>query len=208
MAVTVIILQQIDANIINPKILGDGLKISPILVIFAVTIGGEFFGVIGMFLSVPVIAILKLLIVDFIEIREKKKAEVQIDTSQFTADSLQGLTASVSNLEAVKGYHPDASLNQITHDTNVIKKLEADISKVDFDTPGTYDITYNVTVYCKALKAYIDQKPRIDIQEASNGQTYKIPLKGKIQVVEKEQALKDSASGRYIYGLQMQMRQE
>lgn len=64
------------------------------------------------------------------------------------------------------------------------------------------------TVYCKALKAYIDQKPRIDIQEASNGQTYKIPLKGKIQVVEKEQALKDSASGRYIYGLQMQMRQE
>lgn len=79
------------------------------------------------------------------KIREKKKAEVQIDTSQFTADSLQGLTASVSNLEAVKGYHPDASLNQITHDTNVIKKLEADISKVDFDTPGTYDITYNVT---------------------------------------------------------------
>ena len=72
MAVTVIILQQIDANIINPKILGDGLKISPILVIFAVTIGGEFFGVIGMFLSVPVIAILKLLIVDFIEIREKR----------------------------------------------------------------------------------------------------------------------------------------
>lgn len=142
------------------------------------------------------------------KIREKKKAEVQIDTSQFTAESLQGLTASVSNLEAVKGYHPDASLNQITHDTNVIKKLEADISKVDFDTPGTYDITYNVTVSCKALKAYIDQKPRIDIQKASNGQTYKIPLKGKIQVVEKEQALKDSASGRYIYGLQMQMKQE
>ena len=76
MAVTVIILQQIDANIINPKILGDGLKISPILVIFAVTIGGEFFGVIGMFLSVPVIAILKLLIVDFIEIREKRKVEL------------------------------------------------------------------------------------------------------------------------------------
>ncbi len=75
MAVTVIILQQIDANIINPRILGDGLKISPILVIFAVTVGGEFFGVIGMFLSVPVIAILKLLIVDFIEIREKKKKE-------------------------------------------------------------------------------------------------------------------------------------
>lgn len=73
MAVTVIILQQIDANIINPKILGDGLKISPILVIFAVTIGGEFFGVMGMFLAVPVIAIIKLIIMDFIQIRQKIK---------------------------------------------------------------------------------------------------------------------------------------
>ena len=74
MAITVIILQQIDSNIINPKILGDGLKISPILVIFAVTVGGEFFGVIGMFLAVPVIAIIKLLVVDFIEIRGKIKS--------------------------------------------------------------------------------------------------------------------------------------
>ena len=73
MAITVIILQQVDANIINPKILGDGLKLSPILVIFSVTVGGEFFGILGMFLSVPIIAIMKLLIVDFIEIRNKLK---------------------------------------------------------------------------------------------------------------------------------------
>ena len=74
MAVTVIILQQIDSNIINPKILGDGLKISPVLVIFAVTVGGEFFGIIGMFLSVPIVAIIKVLIMDFIEIRIKIKS--------------------------------------------------------------------------------------------------------------------------------------
>lgn len=73
MAITVIIIQQVDSNIINPKILGEGLKISPILVIFAVTIGGEFFGVLGMFLAVPIIAIIKLLITDFVEIRSKIK---------------------------------------------------------------------------------------------------------------------------------------
>ena len=66
MAITVIILQQIDSNIINPKILGDGLKISPVLVIFAVTVGGEFFGIIGMFLSVPIVAIIKVLIMDLV----------------------------------------------------------------------------------------------------------------------------------------------
>lgn len=72
-AIIVIALQQIDANIINPKILGNSLNLSPILVIFAVTIGGSYFGVLGMFLGVPVIAFLKLLIEDFIEAKNKKK---------------------------------------------------------------------------------------------------------------------------------------
>ena len=56
MLVIVIILQQIDANIINPKIVGGSLKLSPLLVIFAVTIGGAYFGILGMFLGAPVAA--------------------------------------------------------------------------------------------------------------------------------------------------------
>lgn len=71
MAIVVIILQQIDANIINPKIVGDSLEISQLLVIFAVTVGGAYFGVLGMFLAVPVITIIKLIIDDFIEERQK-----------------------------------------------------------------------------------------------------------------------------------------
>ncbi len=43
MLIIVIVLQQIDANIINPKIVGQSLKISPLLVIFAVTIGRSIF---------------------------------------------------------------------------------------------------------------------------------------------------------------------
>lgn len=66
MAIVVIVLQQIDANIINPKILGSSLSISPLLVIFAVTIGGAYFGVLGMFLAVPVATVIKLLIEEYI----------------------------------------------------------------------------------------------------------------------------------------------
>lgn len=73
MVIVVTILQQIDANIINPKILGNSLKISPLLVIFAVSVGGAYFGFWGMFLSVPIIAVLKLLITDFIEYKNKTK---------------------------------------------------------------------------------------------------------------------------------------
>ena len=79
LAIVIIILQQIDANIINPKIVGESLKISPILVMFAVTIGGAYFGVLGMFLAVPIIAVLKIILIDFIEFRNtNKKRKIDI----------------------------------------------------------------------------------------------------------------------------------
>jgi len=71
MVIIVTILQQIDSNIINPKIIGNSLKISPLLVIFAVTVGGAYFGVLGMFLAVPVIAIIKILVEDYIDYANK-----------------------------------------------------------------------------------------------------------------------------------------
>ena len=73
MLIIVIILQQIDANIINPKIVGKALKISPILVIFAVTLFGAYFGVIGMFLAVPITAVIKIMIDDYIDYKNKDK---------------------------------------------------------------------------------------------------------------------------------------
>lgn len=78
MVIIVTILQQIDANIINPKIVGGSLKMSPILVIVSVTIGGAYFNVIGMFLAVPIAAVLKLLITDFIDWKNKLKEENKI----------------------------------------------------------------------------------------------------------------------------------
>ncbi len=75
LAVVVIALQQIDANVINPKILGNSLKISPILVICAVTIGGSYYGVLGMFLGVPVFAMAKEIILDYINYRNRIKIE-------------------------------------------------------------------------------------------------------------------------------------
>lgn len=76
-ALVVVAFQQIDANIINPRILGTSLDLSPILVIFAVTFGGAYFGPIGMFLGVPVCALLKVLLLDFIKYQNNKKAIVE-----------------------------------------------------------------------------------------------------------------------------------
>ena len=69
LAVVIIILQQLDANIINPKIISDKLKISPILIIMSVTIAGAYSGVLGMFLAVPIVAMFKLILNDYIDFR-------------------------------------------------------------------------------------------------------------------------------------------
>lgn len=73
MIIVAVVIQQIDANIINPKILGNSLKVSPLIIIAAVTIGGAYFGVVGMFLAVPVAAALKIIIMDYIDYRLKVK---------------------------------------------------------------------------------------------------------------------------------------
>lgn len=73
LALVIVILQQIDANIINPKILGDSLQLSRILIIFSVTFFGAYFGVLGMFLAVPIISLIKVFVFDFIDEKNKEK---------------------------------------------------------------------------------------------------------------------------------------
>lgn len=58
----ILVLQQIDANIIQPKIVGENLKVSRILVIIATTLGGAYFGVWGMFFGVPILTTIKAVI--------------------------------------------------------------------------------------------------------------------------------------------------
>jgi len=77
--VVLIILQQIDANIINPKIVGNALEISRILIIFSTTVGGAYFGILGMFLGVPVISVIKMILDDYIERNENKKILIETE---------------------------------------------------------------------------------------------------------------------------------
>lgn len=77
MTIIVIVVQQIDANVINPRILGNSLKISPILVIFATTVGGAYFGIVGMFLGVPVAAVIKIFVLQFIKNKNEEKEKIE-----------------------------------------------------------------------------------------------------------------------------------
>ena len=52
----VVVLQQVDGNIIGPKILGDSTGLSAFWVVFAILVGGGLFGFMGMTLGVPTFA--------------------------------------------------------------------------------------------------------------------------------------------------------
>ena len=79
----VLALQQLDGNVIGPKILGDKTGLSSLWVIFAILVGGSFFGVAGMFFAVPVCACLYSTVNLFTEIRLVKR-NLPLDVFAYT----------------------------------------------------------------------------------------------------------------------------
>lgn len=58
--VFLVLLQQFDAWFLEPKLVGDKVGLSPFLIILGITVGGSLFGVWGMLLASPVMAVLKM----------------------------------------------------------------------------------------------------------------------------------------------------
>lgn len=81
-AIFVLLLQQLDGNVIGPKILGDSTGISSFWVIVAILVGGGFFGITGMFLGVPVFACFRVLFKFLID-RRLKKHHMPLDSQAY-----------------------------------------------------------------------------------------------------------------------------
>lgn len=73
LVIFILILQQVDGNIIGPKILGDTTGLSSFWVLFSILLGGGVFGFPGMLLGVPVFAVIYYLLQEFINYRMEKR---------------------------------------------------------------------------------------------------------------------------------------
>ena len=82
----ILILQQIDGNIIGPKIIGDSTGLGPFWIIFSITIGGALAGVIGMFIAVPIFAV----IYSLAEAAIDKNISKKIENNPELAEKLKG----------------------------------------------------------------------------------------------------------------------
>lgn len=71
--IMILVLQQFDGLYLGPKILGDLTGIKPLWVIFGITVGGAYFGVLGMFLGVPTVAVIMHIINVIMEKKIKKR---------------------------------------------------------------------------------------------------------------------------------------
>ncbi|MNP24022.1 pheromone autoinducer 2 transporter [compost metagenome] len=57
--------QMIESNIISPQVVGRTLHLHPLLIIFALLVGGEIAGIPGLILAVPFFAVMKVIIQHF-----------------------------------------------------------------------------------------------------------------------------------------------
>ena len=85
-AVTLLITQQIDGNIIQPKLMGGSFSLSPLLIIVSITIGGALYGILGMIVAIPIVALLKEMLENIILYREQKKLEKLEGASEETGE--------------------------------------------------------------------------------------------------------------------------
>ena len=81
--IIILIIQQIDGNIIGPKILGDSIGISPFWVLFSILIMGKLMGILGMVIGVPLFAVIYSIIKEIIEERLKEKG-LPIATEEYS----------------------------------------------------------------------------------------------------------------------------
>ena len=76
-ALLLFIAQQIDANIIQPRLMSGSFSLSPLLVIISISIGGAISGIFGMLVAIPIIAVLKDVFDSIVAHYEDKKFGTQ-----------------------------------------------------------------------------------------------------------------------------------
>lgn len=72
-AVIILIIQQVDGNIIGPKIVGNAIGIKSLWVVISITIMGSFFGFVGMLIGAPLFSVLYTIVKEHTEKRLEKR---------------------------------------------------------------------------------------------------------------------------------------
>lgn len=73
--VVIVIAQQIQDNILTPVIYGRQLEIHPLTTIVLILVGGDFFGLLGVLLAIPIYIMIKIVVVRLYELFLARRIE-------------------------------------------------------------------------------------------------------------------------------------
>ncbi|MDR2167206.1 MAG: AI-2E family transporter [Clostridiales bacterium] len=77
--IVMLVIQQVDANFIFPRLIGGSMKVSPLLVIIGIAIGSAYQGVIGMIIAIPIVTVVRNIIDDLLVYINAKKAQKSME---------------------------------------------------------------------------------------------------------------------------------
>lgn len=78
-AVYIVVVQQLDANILQPRVVGGTVGLRPIYVLLGITVFGGLLGFWGVFLGVPLMAVIQLLVKDAIAARSQRGSTTETE---------------------------------------------------------------------------------------------------------------------------------
>ncbi len=81
-----VVVQQLDANFLDPRIVGKNVGVSPLWIITSVTVGGNMFGVLGMVLGVPIVVLIKTVIEESVDVLLIEKGIGDIEKEKLRKD--------------------------------------------------------------------------------------------------------------------------
>lgn len=148
----ILVLQQFDGNFLGPKILGGSTGLSSFMVIVAILVGGGLFGIFGMFVGVPVCAVICTIIGNMINRRlEKKNLPVNVedyqDIDHLDAETFEPVynpaTRTNTNKNAFSSYRKSrtviqhSSMNKDEDNDNIVQVVHEDKASEDSDLSDT-----------------------------------------------------------------------
>lgn len=136
--IIILIIQQLDGNIIGPKILGDNTGVSSLCVIIAVAIVGSLWGLVGMIVGVPLFATILEMTDSFVVTRLQKKGMPSGVENYYAGDTI---------VDPVKNAHPttDKTARYILKKAKRIRKKEEDgqtLRRTERMLIGLYDFLH------------------------------------------------------------------
>lgn len=145
-----LVLQICDGYIIKPKLFGDSLGISSLLILVAVVVGGNMFGVVGILLAIPFAAILDFIYKDYVlaslEARRAVKDE-NVDTEAIADVENNVDVSSIYEFDAAENAAESAvgSIQKATDDNKILHDGKSEVTSKKVPGNDTNAIKGNST---------------------------------------------------------------